>query len=64
MEEVIGSLVVAVVVAKIPLEVLEEDLEVPMPEEEMEAEVHHHLQIQMVMLVYKTLVEVVVEWDL
>ena len=64
MEEVIGSLVVAVVVVKIPLEVLEEDLEVLMLEEEMEAEVHHHLQIQMVMLVYKTLVEVVVEWDL
>ena len=58
MEEVIGSLVVAVVVVKIPLEVLEEDLEVLMLEEEMEVE---PLQQQLAVMVGQIPVEVVAD---
>ena len=64
MEEVIGSLVVAVVVVNFPLELVEEDLEVLMLEEEMGAELHHHLQSQLVMMLWQIPVEVVADQDL
>ena len=48
-------------VVKIPPGVQVEDREVLILEEEVGAEVHHHIQVQMVTLVYKTLVEAVVE---
>ena len=62
--KVTGSLVVAVVVVKIPLLVVEEDQEVLMLEEEMVVDQDHLVQSQMVAMHYKTLAEVVEDQDL
>ena len=64
MEEVIGSLAVAAVVVSFLLELVEEDLEVLMLEEEMGAELHHHLQSQLVVMLWQIPVEVVADQDL
>jgi hypothetical protein len=56
-----GLQVVVEEVVKIPPGVQVEDREVPMLEEEVGAELYQHIQKQMVTLVYKTLVEAVVE---
>ena len=61
MEEVIGSLVVVEEVVKIPPGVQVEDREVLMLEEEVGAEVHHHIQVQMVVMLWQIPVEAVVE---
>tara|TARA_Y100000592_G_C5451924_1_gene309226 strand:+ start:1538 stop:1819 length:282 start_codon:yes stop_codon:yes gene_type:complete len=60
-EEVIGSLAVAVAAVSFLLELVEEDREVLMLEEEMGAELHHHLQSQKVVMLWQIPVEVVAE---